>query len=60
MTGCIGKKLYVTEDEALHASSVLRKRFKNRVYECELCKAYHITSRVLPDEKLSEGEGGKP
>ncbi|MGB3469685.1 MAG: hypothetical protein WBA51_02555 [Erythrobacter sp.] len=41
---CNRKKTYVTRDDAEAAAA--RAPFKLRVYTCELCRKFHLTSRT--------------
>ena len=46
---CQEKRLYITEREAIFARIRNRHRFKKdqRVYKCDVCRGFHLTSRLL-------------
>lgn len=52
MSACIGKKKFTDEETALHALDTirgsqeawLRDKVPRRVYECDVCRGWHLTA----------------
>lgn len=49
IAGCLRKRLFITEHEAIITRIVFGRKFKKdyRVYGCNICKGWHLTSRPL-------------
>lgn len=51
---CQEKRLYITEHEAIIGLIKVQRKHKvrQRVYKCDVCKGWHLTSRIFPWQRI--------